>query len=247
MTVQHKDIHEAVNAVMQEVGYVQKKRSGELRYTYAGEAALIEAIRPSMVEHGIYMHVLEVKKIYRSTYETKSGTNMFNTLIEGIIRFAHVSGTYIDAQATGEGSDSGDKSANKAMTGMYKYAMRQTFCIETGDDPDGFDSGAMERKSASNPTRTTPQASGTRVVNAHQKPVNASETQKTSDGAVAKAETLSEGHTGNQILANTELVAEIVSLTGKPAPEVCGYVAKLEKGKKFTIGEIVKALNPEEA
>jgi hypothetical protein len=261
--MEHKDIHAAINAVMQEVGYVQKKKSGELKYTYAGEASLIEAIRPAMVEHGIYMHVLQVKKVYRSTYETRSGTNMFNTLIEGVIRFTHVSGSFVDSEATGEGSDTGDKSANKAMTGLYKYAMRQTFCIETGDDPDQFSSDQMER-GTSKPARAAAQVStgvkvaATMPLDDHQKGANAPESQKSGNGAseqpgasgaVSVAQELAAEYTGNQILGSKDgaLVKEIVELSGKPTPVVCGYVAKLEKGKKFTLGQIVKALTEEKS
>jgi len=139
-----KDIHEAINNVMQEVGYVKKQKGTNLNYTYAGEAALISALRPSMVEHGIYMHVLKIENVTRENYTTAKGTAMVNTVISAVIRFAHIGGTFVDVASTGEGSDAGDKSANKAMTGLYKYAMRQTFCIETGDDPDKFQS--EERK-----------------------------------------------------------------------------------------------------
>jgi len=129
---------------MQEVGYVKKQKGTNLNYTYAGEAALISALRPAMVENGIYMHVLKIESVTRESYTTAKGTAMVNTVISAIIRFAHVSGSYVDVASTGEGSDAGDKSANKAMTGLYKYAMRQTFCIETGDDPDKF--ASEERK-----------------------------------------------------------------------------------------------------
>lgn len=133
----HESIHEAINAVMQEVGYVKKSRSAGVNYSFAGESALIAALRPAMVEHGIYMHVAKIESVTRENITTKSGAQMVNTLISAVVRFTHAtSGTSIDSAATGEGFDSGDKSANKAMTGLYKYALRQTFCIETGDDPD---------------------------------------------------------------------------------------------------------------
>ena len=51
--MEHKTIHEAINAVMDEVGYVKKSKAANLNYSFAGEAALIAAIRPSMVGHGI--------------------------------------------------------------------------------------------------------------------------------------------------------------------------------------------------
>jgi hypothetical protein len=132
-----ENIHTAINAVMQDVGYVKKERAANLNYSFAGESALIAAIRPSMVEHGVYMHVLEIKEIQREQYTTSKGTAMVNTVISGVVRFTHApSATFVDAAATGEGADAGDKSANKAMTGLFKYALRQTFMIETGDDPD---------------------------------------------------------------------------------------------------------------
>ncbi len=137
-------IHEAINKVMDEVGYVKKSKAANLNYSFAGEAALIAALRPAMVENGIFMSVAKVHQITRENYTTKNGTAMVNTVIHATVRFSHTSGDSIEVEAVGEGSDSGDKSANKAMTGLYKYALRQTFCIETGDDPDKY--ASEERK-----------------------------------------------------------------------------------------------------
>ena len=131
-------IHEAINKVMDEVGYVKKSKAANLNYSFAGEAALIAALRPAMVENGIYMSVSKVHNITRENYTTAKGTAMVNTVIHATVKFTHTSGESIEVDAVGEGSDSGDKSANKAMTGLYKYALRQTFCIETGDDPDKY-------------------------------------------------------------------------------------------------------------
>ena len=143
-----ENIYTAINKVMQEVGYVYK--SGKVRqggnYSYAGEADLISAVRPELVKQGIIMSVKEIKSVERSTYITSSGTSMNNTLLVGVVEFIHApSESSHLVEATGEGSDVGDKSANKAMTGMYKYAIRQTFCIETGDDPDKQASQEQER------------------------------------------------------------------------------------------------------
>jgi hypothetical protein len=131
------NIYTAVNKIMAEVGYVKKQRGANLNYTYAGEAALISALRPEMVENGIFCHVAEIRDIVTREYTTGNGKAMVNVTLQGTVRFYHApSGTYIDVVSCGEGSDTGDKATNKAMTGMYKYALRQTFCIETGDDPD---------------------------------------------------------------------------------------------------------------
>lgn len=141
-----RDIHAAILAVMREVGYVQKVRSPNLNYSFAGERELIAAIRPAMIENDIYMAVVDYREIARSDYTTAKGSFMNSTSVFGVVRFTHVpTGTFVDVASIGEGADTGDKSANKAATGMYKYAIRQTFCIETGDDPDTTPSSEQER------------------------------------------------------------------------------------------------------
>jgi len=162
-----KSIHAAINWIMSQVGYVQKKKSGGLNYSFAGEAALIQALRPYLVEAGVTMSVVGVSNKLREKYETKSGTAMNSTVVDLVVRFYHApSDTFLDVCSSGEGADSGDKSSNKALTGAYKYALRQTFCIETGDDPDLEPSSKQERKpgtqtSATRPTTTSTPASAT--------------------------------------------------------------------------------------
>jgi hypothetical protein len=131
------NIHTAINAVMQEVEYVQKQKSGGLNYSFASEAALIAAVRPAMVKNGVYMSVAGIKDIVRGTYTTGKGYVMQMVDLTAIVRFTHApSDTHIDVEVLGSGADAGDKASNKALTGAYKYSLRQTFCIETGDDPD---------------------------------------------------------------------------------------------------------------
>ena len=134
----HKNIFEALLAIYKEVGYVQKQKSDTLRYTFAGEGAFIRELRPSLIEHGVTVQVLNMSDMNQITYMAgrEGNTTMFKTTLRGSVRFQHTSGTFIDVQSYGEGADTGDKSVNKAMTDMYKYALRQTFMIETGDDPD---------------------------------------------------------------------------------------------------------------
>ena len=76
-----KDIYQALNEVMKQVGYVQKTRSGGINYSYAGEAALIAAIRPHCVAQGIVIHPHEVKEIRHDSYVTKSGTTMNRAIV----------------------------------------------------------------------------------------------------------------------------------------------------------------------
>ena len=134
-------IHEAMAAIYGMVGYVQKDRrieSGPAKYSYAGEAAVIAAVRDAMVENQVTVRIVSVRDVVHEEIAIGSNSSrMQRTTLIATARFTHgPSGTHIDCEALGEGMDSGDKSSNKAMTGALKYALRQTFCLETGNDPD---------------------------------------------------------------------------------------------------------------
>lgn len=140
-------IHEAMSRVMAEVGYVQKRgqMQGAARYSYAKEADFIAAIRPAMVQEGVFIVPHKVETLTTEVVHTAKGTPMNRVVIRVAFLFCHSSGGTIEVTTLGEGMDSGDKACNKALTGAMKYAMRQAFCIETGDDPDDTPSEHQER------------------------------------------------------------------------------------------------------
>lgn len=125
------ELHKAILCVMKEIGYVQKEGKvefGKTKYNYAGEADLIRAIRPIMIENNLDMYPSGISDI-----------NIVGSKVVAKYEFTMVhveSGESMVICALGEGMDSGDKASYKAATGALKYALRQTFIIETGDDPD---------------------------------------------------------------------------------------------------------------
>lgn len=124
------DILQAIHAIYASIGYVQKEGQvnfGNTKYKYAGEAAFIAALRPVMVKYGVTVRVTATKLVYQAPG---------HVIIQCKYAFEHIGGTCVYASAMGEGKDSGDKAIPKALTGAYKYALRQTFMLETGDDPD---------------------------------------------------------------------------------------------------------------
>lgn len=134
---EHKNIHEAKLAVMGDVPYLQKRKSAGLNYTFAGEADLIQKVRPSMIEHGVEVSPIGVE--WLGITEIKSKTGTAGVIVRAIFtyRFTHAaSETSVDVKTLGEAQDFGDKACNKAMTIALKYAIRQFLLIETGDDPD---------------------------------------------------------------------------------------------------------------
>lgn len=136
----HANIGEAFLAIMNEVGYVQKTGHNKAQnYKYAGEAQLIEALRPALLKYEVICIPSEAKS-RESVVVTEDGKKTFRTVIDYTFVYTHVpSNTHLQVQVIGEGVDTGDKSAYKAATGALKYALRQPFLIETGDEPEAHD------------------------------------------------------------------------------------------------------------
>lgn len=157
-----KNVHEALNQLMGRVGYVQKQESDQLPYSFASEPAFIRAVRPHMVDLGLTIAPINVEHLETIQYLTKKGSQVFNRVFLFTFRWIHVvSDTHYDVMTIGEGTDVGDKSCNKAMTVGLKYAMRQPVLIETGDDPDQFNSDDFERaKEQERIERSLPRSSG---------------------------------------------------------------------------------------
>ena len=69
-------IEAALNRVWDAVGYVQKERGKGLPYSFLGEAALIEAVRPAMIEEAVVVYPKKVMLLSNDTYTTSGGTVM---------------------------------------------------------------------------------------------------------------------------------------------------------------------------
>ena len=166
--VRHVSLTEAKLAVMQEVGYVMKTKpeSGAgISYLYIQESELLAVLRPAMVKHGLTIRPVEVTQLASDSWNSKSGSVQHRCRLA--VKFELTAATslgtvamngkdYAEAKellqslmpitgqtseiisTTGEGADSGDKAAGKAMTSALKYALRQAFLMESGTDPDKF-------------------------------------------------------------------------------------------------------------
>lgn len=140
VVAKHTNIGEAFLAIMSEVGYVQKTGHNKAQnYKYAGEAALIEALRPALLKYEVICVPSEARS-RESVVVTEDGKKTFRTVVDYTFVYTHVpSNTHLQVQVVGEGVDMGDKSAYKAATGALKYALRQPFLIETGDEPEAHE------------------------------------------------------------------------------------------------------------
>jgi hypothetical protein len=166
-------IIKAIHAVMTKVEYVVKDGNNEFHhYRYASEAALIAALRPVMLAEGLI--------IIPSGEELLPVDEFGITHIVLTYTLTHIDGdVWPDKiKAFGSGSDKsgkrkddtfavGDKGTYKAITGAYKYFIKNLFQIETGTDPEK--DGAKKKKEET--TTTTGDGGGranTRKVTAAQ-------------------------------------------------------------------------------
>ena len=135
----HKTLREAVLAVMKDVPYVQKtgKMQGGGSYSFASETDVINALHESMTEHGVIGPIpVNVAPVQISEYKTAKST-MNWVIVCRTFKFMHAhSDDEQEVMVMGEASDVGDKAVAKAHTMAKKYALREFFLLETGNDPD---------------------------------------------------------------------------------------------------------------
>lgn len=136
-------ITKALHAVMTKVGYVQKRGENKFHgYKYAGEADLLEVLRPAMLEAGLLL--------IPSGAEHAAIDEHGNTHVSVAYTLAHKDGDVWPDKiiAFGSGNDRnkngvGDKGTYKALTGANKYLLFKLFQIETGDDPEATEAAKV--------------------------------------------------------------------------------------------------------
>lgn len=105
-------------------------------YEYASEADFLRAVQPAMAAAGLVMLPISIQPTVTPGPKTSRGKEQTITTVLVTYRLIHTSGEQQDIQAIGAGIDGEEKGVFKAMTGALKYALRQTFLVPTGDDPD---------------------------------------------------------------------------------------------------------------
>ena len=134
-------IHDAVLEIYRDGKlYAQKaNRNAQQSYNYVSEADFLALLRPQLAAYGVIVSP-SYEVLNQGELTTKSGSVMRTITLVGTFRFTHAaSQTWVEVVTIGEGTDQQDKAPYKAMTGALKYAMRQLFLVETGDDPEKDD------------------------------------------------------------------------------------------------------------
>jgi hypothetical protein len=134
-TEQGGAIFKLIPQIMQRVGAIGKDRkalnaSGKPMYAFRGIDDIYNACQPVMAELGVFIVPEVIEKEY-SERESRGGGTLFYTRLHVKHTFYAADGSNVVAVTIGEAMDSGDKSANKAMSAAMKYAMIETFSIPT--------------------------------------------------------------------------------------------------------------------
>lgn len=120
-----------------EIGPIAKARKNEQQgYAFRGIEDILNAAHAVFMKHGVCVFpcVLDVK---RETQTSQKGNVLLYTLLTVEYTFVAADGSERKARTVGEGMDSGDKSANKAMTAAFKNVLIQVLMIPfASDDPE---------------------------------------------------------------------------------------------------------------
>lgn len=133
------NLHEKILSIMQEVRRLQKDDQvefGNTKYKALSEEKVTEIMRKQLVEKRIVVFPIE---------QNCSRTGQI-THVDVKYRMVNVDDPtdFIEIVSSGDGADSQDKGAGKAMTYAYKYMWLRTFALPTGEDPDKISSAQLD-------------------------------------------------------------------------------------------------------
>jgi hypothetical protein len=147
MTGEPQGIFNKMHLIMSEIGVIGKEgRNDFQKYSFRGIAQVVDALTPLLVKHGVIM--IPQYGSLQLHGQDKGFTATCNLQL-GFICIEDGSNMFY--QSVGQGADSGDKAANKAMTAAFKYALCHGLGIrenEVGTDADS-DSPIVEKVGAS--------------------------------------------------------------------------------------------------
>lgn len=136
-------IYEKLGAIWKAVQYLQKDdhlKFGSTNYKALSEEKVTTTMRDQMIAQGLVVYPIEM---------TSSRTGQISH-VDVKYRIVNIENPdeYIDVVSCGDGADTQDKGAGKAMTYAYKYMWLRVFGIPTGEDPDKVTSQQLDEEQA---------------------------------------------------------------------------------------------------
>jgi hypothetical protein len=131
-------VHEALAAVMAEIGAVPKDRTAPgVSYKFQGIADILSRAQPAFARHGMALIPTEIVSCEQRDRTTKNGGAQVQVDLHVRWRLYGPAGDWLPAETWGQAFDTSDKATNKAHTAAHKVALKQIFSIpEDADDQD---------------------------------------------------------------------------------------------------------------
>jgi hypothetical protein len=132
-------VYQRMAAVLSELPAIGKEAYNQQQsFHYRSHDDVLNALNPLLAKWGLFI-LPQVLERTTSERKTRSGGTMYEVNLHVQYTFFGVDGDSVTASAWGEGTDSGDKSTNKAMTMAFKNVLAQAFAVSTADtiDSDG--------------------------------------------------------------------------------------------------------------
>lgn len=126
-------IHEAVLKAMAEiarVGIAKVSRNKDQGYNFRGIEAAMNEMSPILIRCGITI-TASYSDLSITERESKSGGKLRFVTVKGSFKFEAEDGSFVVAEAFGEGMDSSDKATAKATSIAFRTALFQQFVVPT--------------------------------------------------------------------------------------------------------------------
>ena len=125
------EIYKRMISILKDVEYIKKDKvnTGQ-NYKFRGIDDMYNALHELFAKHEVFI-CSDVLELTREERQTQKGGNLIYTLLKIKFTFQTMDGSSVESIMIGEAMDSGDKSANKAMSTALKYALMQAFLIPT--------------------------------------------------------------------------------------------------------------------
>lgn len=155
-------IFERLSMVQGELPAIGKDRFNQQQgFKFRGVDDVLNALNPLLSKYSVFFSPTVLERVVAQR-STRNGGIMYEVNLHVQYTFFTDDGSHFTATAWGEGTDSGDKATNKAMTLAMKNVLLQVFSINTTDNQDPDDTTPEETtgRQQEQPRRSQPAAEG---------------------------------------------------------------------------------------
>jgi len=146
--MENKLIYQQIAAAMEDIDAIGKNNKNQQQgFLFRGIDDVYNSLHLILSRHKLFT-VINVIEDRTEERQSKNGNNLIYRVLKIKYTVYTSDGSFVDGVVIGEGMDSGDKAANKAMAIAHKYFLTQLFCIPTKDviDPDKESHEVMSKK-----------------------------------------------------------------------------------------------------